>query len=373
MRLLKLSKLSGQILGKFESTLSKADITYKQGLRILHDQCIDFADFYKKHVEERHGCEAEEVVVNLKVLRTKWYQENGDFKDTASMLQYALDRIEDFRPEIIFDHAQVLLPVIHEIKNRFPFVRVTSTWDGWVSSDAAKLRGYDLYFTCVDDIRLRHESAGNACFLNPFGFEITILDRIVVPEQRINRVCFIGSLASGIHNYRNQILESLRVNDQLDWWIGNIGKGLFTRSKVRELLYGNIKGLIQNMPFEMKNRGKLYGLEMYQVLANYSMAINKHVDNVNSIGNMRLVEASGVGTCQIIDWKPNCNDILREDVEAVYYRNIDELKSKVKYLMENPGEAEKIGKAGQKRILSSFTFGHHVDRYMEHVNQFLRR
>lgn len=371
MKLIKFSSLSGQIAGILEQELG-TECNYREGQRRIYAHAVDFADYYKKHLEAEHQCETEEVLLSSAGLRKRWYAEHPDYAEGDS-LQYALDQIAEFKPDVVFDQARVLLPVIGDLKKKFPFIRCTATWDGWIASVPAKMHGYDLYFTCVPEILDKHIAVGHRCTINPFGFETSILKHIQVPESRINRVCFVGSLSSGIHNLRNRVLNELRREDVLDWWIGNIGQGLFTRSKLRELAYGNLRAFRNNFPFELHNRGKLYGLEMYEAIARYQMTINIHGDQVRNIGNMRLTEAGGVGTCQLIDWKPNAAEYFKPDEEAVFFRTVDELKSKVRYLMDHPEETRKIGLAAQQRVLRDFSFAAHVSRFMKEVKDVLSR
>ncbi|MFO0210108.1 MAG: glycosyltransferase, partial [Pseudanabaena sp.] len=72
--------------------------------------------------------------------------------------------------------------------------------------------------------------------------------------------------------------------------------------------------------------------------------------------NMRLFETTGVGSCLITDWKQNINDLFEPDREVVTYRSSSECIEKVKWLLSNPLEAEKIAKAGQHRTLKDHTF-----------------
>lgn len=369
VKLIKFSSLSGQIAGLLEQEL-RGDCDYREAQRRIYAHAVDFADYYKKHLEAEHQCETEEVLLSSPGLRKRWYAEHPSFIE-GDNLQYALDQIAHFKPDVVFDQARVLLPVIGDLKKKFPFIRCTTTWDGWIASEPAQMRGYDLYFTCVPEILEKHLAVGHRCTINPFGFETSLLERIHVPDERINRVCFVGSLSSGIHNLRNRVLNELRREEVLDWWIGNIGQGLFTRSKLRELAYGNFRAFMNNIPFELHNRGKLYGLEMYQTMAQYQLTINIHGDQVQNIGNMRLTEAGGVGTCQLIDWKPNAETYFKPDEEAVFFRTVDELKSKVRYLLEHPEEARKIGEAAQKRVLREYSFAAHVSRFMHEVRAFL--
>ncbi|MFN6066201.1 MAG: glycosyltransferase, partial [Pseudanabaena sp.] len=101
----------------------------------------------------------------------------------------------------------------------------------------------------------------------------------------------------------------------------------------------------------------VYGLDMYQTLWESRLTLNIHADSSPLYAsNMRLFETTGVGSCLITDWKQNINDLFEPDREVVTYRSSSECIEKVKWLLSNPLEAEKIAKAGQHRTLKDHTF-----------------
>jgi len=79
-------------------------------------------------------------------------------------------------------------------------------------------------------------------------------------------------------------------------------------------------------------------------------------------GNVRLFEATGVGSCLVTDWKDNMSDIFKLDEEVVTYKSLDECIDKMSWLMNNPNEAKKIALAGQKRTLKDHTVENRVSQ-----------
>ncbi|UAJ71506.1 glycosyltransferase family 1 protein [Synechocystis sp. PCC 7339] len=101
----------------------------------------------------------------------------------------------------------------------------------------------------------------------------------------------------------------------------------------------------------------VYGLSMYQQLANSKVTFNNHINiSSQSASNMRLFEATGVGACLVTDWKSNLTELFEPDFEIVTYRNVDECIEKVKWLLENNEACQGIAKAGQQRTLKDHTF-----------------
>ena len=87
------------------------------------------------------------------------------------------------------------------------------------------------------------------------------------------------------------------------------------------------------------------------------VALNTHIDiSTHSASNMRLFEATGVGTCLLTDWKENLGDLFEPDAEVVAYRDAEECVERVKYLLANESRRRDIAAAGQRRTLRDHTF-----------------
>ena len=369
MKFLKLSQINVQIAREIELLLSaEEDQSFQNLSAIAFDNFIDNSNFYARNLHKNKLCEASDHIVNLPSLKRAWYREQG-LGAKESTMDFCLDLIKQVKPSIIYDQAQLFKGQTVELKQQHPYLKAIVTWDCYSKSTADGSLGYDLYFTCLESIRASYERNNHKCYINPFGFEKSILDAIPTKSERLNKICFTGSLVSNVHKNRFEVLNYLRGLGILDWWIGNLGKGVFTKSKLREIAYGNFSALQKNIPFEIKNRGRVFGREMFKILADYTISINVHGDGLSEIGNMRLIEASGMGSCQIIDWKANAEHYFEPDTEAVYFKSIDELKEKVDYLIANPEVAKSIGQKGQERTLKEHSMENHVLRMWEAIQK----
>jgi spore maturation protein CgeB len=103
----------------------------------------------------------------------------------------------------------------------------------------------------------------------------------------------------------------------------------------------------------------VFGLEYFQVLKDSRITLNVHADTSPVYAsNMRLFEATGVGSCLLTDWKTNIGELYQPDVEVVVYRSAEEAVEKARWLSEHPLEGEEIAAAGARRTLASHTFHH---------------
>lgn len=112
-----------------------------------------------------------------------------------------------------------------------------------------------------------------------------------------------------------------------------------------------------------------FGIEMYEILQNSKITFNKHTDfSPDMVGNMRLFEATGVGTCLLTDTGKNLHELFEPETEVVTYSSMAECVDKLNFLMNNEKERQKIAKAGQQRTLRYHT----TDCRAEEVNQYIR-
>ena len=114
------------------------------------------------------------------------------------------------------------------------------------------------------------------------------------------------------------------------------------------------------------------GMDMYNLLHKSIITFNKHTDQAwGCVGNMRMFEATGVGTCLVTDSGLNMRDLFEPDKEVVTYASVEEAVEKVNYLLEHPKEAEQIAKAGQARTLKDHTIMNRCQQIDEVIQKFL--
>jgi hypothetical protein len=131
--------------------------------------------------------------------------------------------------------------------------------------------------------------------------------------------------------------------------------------------------IVPVIPLKKIFKGKCYsasfGLDMYTILAKSKVVFNMHTDAAEGVvGNMRMFESTGIGTCLLTDTGSNMADLFVEDQEVVTYNSIDECIEKSKYLLDNEAHRQEIALAGQKRTLKDHTL---MQRYAE-IDQLIK-
>jgi spore maturation protein CgeB len=110
-------------------------------------------------------------------------------------------------------------------------------------------------------------------------------------------------------------------------------------------------------PIRQRHGGEVWGMDMYRTLARSRITLNRHINVAeNNANNMRLFEATGVGSMLLTDRKDNLHELFEIGKEVVAYSSKDEAAELVRYYLNHPQEAERIAKAGQARTLREHTY-----------------
>ncbi len=196
---------------------------------------------------------------------------------------------------------------------------------------------YDLIISSLPNIVEYFTQAGIPSELHPLGFEPTVLDRLRGVEKSVP-VSFVGSLSSD-HVSRYQWLTSVCQHVKAEVW----GR--------------QPQDLPRHSPISNDFRGEAWGLPMFRILRSSKITLNHHIDMTESYANnMRLFEATGVGTLLITDWKENLNEMFTLGKEIVAYRSSKECIELIQYYLENAEEREAIAHRGQERTLREHTY-----------------
>src|SRR5207244_6729102 len=96
------------------------------------------------------------------------------------------------------------------------------------------------------------------------------------------------------------------------------------------------------------HRGEAWALDMYRVLCESRITINRHIDVAEDYANnMRLFEATGCGALLITDAKRNLGDLFQPGVEVVAYHDEDEAVALVERYLDDDAARARIAAAGQ--------------------------
>ena len=141
--------------------------------------------------------------------------------------------------------------------------------------------------------------------------------------------------------YILNILSSLKLNSLID------NTPLKNYKQYSKYPISNYSSTLRN-----SSHPPVFGLEMYKLLSKANITFNIHIDESGKCaGNIRMFEATGLGSCLITDHKDNIKSIFDPDNEIITYKNVDECIEKIKWLQEHPLKRAEIAAKGQSRTL----------------------
>jgi len=259
-------------------------------------------------------------------------------------------QIRHHKPDVILNQAMdgVCSQFLREMKSHARFLV------GQIASPLPRnedFRVYDLIISSLPNYVEYFCRMGVRAELHRFAFEPRIINRLKNQRNKIE-VSFAGSLSSH-HKERIHLLEYLCGQLDMEVW----GQGM--------------DGLTENSPVRRQHKGVAWGIEMYQILHQSKVTLNHHIGIAESwANNMRLFEATGVGTLLITDWKTNLEEMFKIDREVVAYRTPQECAEKIRYYLQREDERQSIAKAGQKRTLEEHTYDRRMEELVDLVHRY---
>ena len=302
-------------------------------------------------------------------------------------------QVKSFKPDILFvdDYSTFKKEFILELRAECPTIKLVLGWCGAPYNDASVFSAYDIVLSNIPELVTTFQALGHKAQYFRHAFAPRILNSINTNHPPFIDCSFIGSIMPGkqSHNQRAILIKALLQNIDIEIFcdvyrltqkdkILNYFKGflydsvqLIARFKAGKTVLNKIpkvKNYVKsnnrpNLPIQLdstitkKASYPLFGLEMFQGLYDSKISFNNHIDiSRNSASNMRMFEATGVGTCLLTDRKDNLHELFEPEKEVVTYKSVEECIEKVQWLLNHPKEREAIAKAGQARTLKDHTF-----------------
>ncbi len=340
--------------------LAKARSSEQQ--RALLDGFFGWADAWKFYLEQTGRFQVEDVVVNAQAARIAWASERGIGR-TPTAEEFTELLIAEFRPDVWFCHTSDLPSAfIRRLRRSYPFMRLVVGYDGVRIHDPATFDGCDMILTCLRDTAEFYRAHGFASYYFPHSFDERVLTHVSACDPQYD-VSFVGGVRVSRrgHNFRIDVLHHVSRALPLHLWLADpptisdvlrAGASLLKHRRFPALAAHLTR--CTKLPRLLSKAGPaLYGLEMYRTLARSRITLNVHIDAAGSeAANIRLFEATGIGTCLLTDWKPNLPSLFRIDEEIVAFRTPAEAVEKIVYLLAHEGSRKAIARQGQARTLA---------------------
>jgi hypothetical protein len=371
---------------------------------------------------EAHGVEVMEAIVDAAPLQRTWLAEQGaPVRGPVDLGDVFLRQLRAFRPDVVyFQTFFALAPAVRRaIRDACPSVRLVVGHRGFPLRDCGDYGDVDAVFLGYPRFHQRWHAAGVRTFFLPHCFDEAMLPAI---ERRAREIApidfsFVGTTGWGYGPHGGRYYDLRRVLEATPLTVcGNeptashsldgvattgaraqarrLGMAVLRRmprpglailhrlgrtAHLRALRdaaaaadprppgagathawYRAEKPLAQLFPERV--RAPRFGVDYCAQLAASRLTWNRHLEMEGAGANMRLFEACGVGTCQLVDALDEVLDAYEPDREIVTYRSIDECIEKARWLLDHPADCARIGRAGQARTLRDHTVGERAAR-----------
>jgi Uncharacterized protein conserved in bacteria len=365
-----------QYMYRRDPALVAGDYAHQTTARVL--SLFGASDFYSSSFKA-HGHDATELVVNNIWMQTAWAREHGidvpeppmpgerpeesglimglkrrlrPFRDVLAPIakrfgamqalgdveaRILLAQIEHYKPDVILNQEVDIVDGAFLRQVRAPDrtiiaqcgVQPLSSFDGTPYSFGISLIPWVVEF---------FRSKGIPAYNTHLGFGPAVLERLGPPPKRDVEVSFVGGLSSN-HKKRIEMLEAVASELPVQLWLSSF------------------KGIPSTSPLHQCVRGEAWGRDMYDILRRSKITLNSHIDAARGMaGNMRLYEATGVGTFLLTDNLPNLPSLFEPGVHLDVYDDAADCVRKVKKYLAVDAEREEIAAAGQAHTLSHHTF-----------------
>ena len=355
---------------------------YAEQMEARFGTFFGLADFFSRALTEA-GHEAETIIVNNDIAQRAWAAEAGMARPEprGSALMDAARKVVDRSPRPVARVANRIgarlfgprgVPfdaaiLAEQIRRARPDVLINQAADGIPSRFLREIKPYvrllvglhaspmpndrfdvyDLMLSSLPNYVAHFRNLGIRSEWLPFAFDPRILEHMPASAPSIP-VSFVGTF-SPIHATRNALLEYLAAHVDLQLW-GNAVAPIPERS-----------------PMHGRYRGRAFGLEMYCILHRSRATVNFHIVDVAGpyANNMRLFEATGIGTLLVTDWKENLHTMFEPEREVVTFRSKEECREKIEHFLAHPAERDAIAAAGQQRVLREHTWAIRMQQLVE--------
>lgn len=323
----------------------------------------------------QQGIPTEFIIANAENLQKKWAEENKfiSYSEKGWEKEIAMEQIKYLQPDVLW------IPSIFDyfgdfVKSALPYCKKAITWVGSPFIEKIDVSGFSVLLTeSPNTFRSIQKQFEQVIVTKPF-FNSEILEKIGHIEKKYD-MTFVGGITPN-HSKRAELLAYL-IKNGIDLKVfgyyeqprsgwqsallqaaGHILKRRDVRSGLDVLKHSFVQTDYQRNVEIIKSvhQGPIFGLDMYRTLAESRITLNVHIDVAGThAGNIRMFEATGVGTCLLTEHSENINEIFKPGEEVLTYKSKEDLLQIVREMLTQNEKVEQIAKAGQKKTLQSHT------------------
>ncbi|MCF8724335.1 spore maturation protein CgeB [Nitrospina gracilis] len=292
-----------------------------------------------------------EIKNNQRSLNHKFMQLMGDA---------VVAKAVDFKPDLVLALAQApmspeAISKFREMKTpvAFWFVEDFNTLTYW--KDVAGL--YDYFFTIQQGEffrKMKAQGLDNFYYLPQAAHPETQYPVALNEDEYKQFSADLSFMGEGYYNRHKAFTRLLDQNFKI-WGTGWNQDPVFWPH-----LQNNGERVSSEDCVKIYNAGKV-NLNLHS--STYHDGINPNGDFVNP----RTFEIAACGGFQLVDERSELGDCFQIGEEMVTFSNLEEMRAKALYYLENPEERRKVAERGRQRVLREHTIRHRMHEMLLHI------
>lgn len=376
------------------------------------EKCLIYSDSFRRGMTEI-GNETHEILCNAENIQKTWARENGiQYSEKDWIREITWAQIGKIRPDVVYIQGLTVDPEgflpDRGFRDQFPFIKLVVGYAGFIF-ELERLEGFDLVIGSMPFLQEYFSTQSVPSHLCYHGFDSGILPQLegnASQRERSYDIVFSGTSGIGhgiAYMDRYWELVQLFLATNIEAWLDDRVPGLqhalpkevsdrfaqqlatlaekhspqqvaqFLRTALQETYDTEAPMVPLSALFPDRCHPPVYGLDMFRLLQQAKITHNSHTNAMVNFGNIRVFEATGVGSCLLVDTADNVRDLFEPDAEIVTYGTVDECLEKAKYLVEHDEVRRSIAEAGRKRTLSDHTIRQRCEQIHQIVSQALRQ
>lgn len=368
IRFLRISSIYPGFFKNIYSKINEND-TYEKILKNIFEEKYSVSNNISEELSKKNY-ECTEIIYNIKILQEKWLKQYGNLNADEDII---FQQIKFYNPEVLFIGDVNLLSkkFINKVKSISKIKLILCFHCAPFSKkNLDNLKLVDAIITCTEGYRKKIINLiNNDAFLMQHAFK-NIFEINFYEERHID-VSFLGSLflSNKLHVGRVDIIYNLIKNYKKSYVAINFSKFFLldflmfiVNSIIKFKFLKNFSKFYKIIFIFLFSKKPVFGKEMFKVLKNSKILINKHIEDTEYAGNMRLFEGTGLGCLLITDYKRDLEKLFDIENEIILYNNHNQLFEKINYYLKDSKNRLKISKNGYKKTRS-------VHNYSSRINE----
>ncbi len=316
------------------------------------------------HYTLKKGNDAFLIIETCEPLQKQWAKENNiEYNNENWKMKIAFEQIKKYSPDIFY--IESVFEYFGEfIKSVSPYCKKIASFISTPLPVGLNLNGIHFILSSTPDFVKKFSELGiKSGYIHP-AFDQRVLSQINIEKNKSIPFSFVGGW-SEVHPIRKNALKELVAKTPIQIW----GYGYKEQINIKGLKYFTN----EYSKILKRYKGECWGLEMYNILQQSFVTFNIHESLLKgNVGNMRMFEASGVGTMILNDAGSNLAAMFEPGKEIETYTNINEAIEKLNFYLNNKEKAIEIGKNAMKRTCKDYNYDIYIDEVLKHFNSLLK-